>query len=135
MSFSVVNDSLSLSDLNQLQGPLVATLIGLEKIDPLNKPATNFAVTSQYDTYIVSGATGVVLPSAALSNGRILHFKIQAAAALGSITDTTSGTALSNVVSASGVLGSAIVAAAIGNSATLVSNGVYWYNIKNVTVA
>ena len=131
-SFSVVNDSLSLSDVNQLQ----VTPIGLKRIDPATKTA-NFVVTSLYDTYSVNGATGVVLPSAISSIGRILHFKTSpTAATLGSITDITSGTALSNVYSATGVLGSSIISTAVnGNSATLVSNGVNWYNIKNVTVA
>jgi hypothetical protein len=133
-SFSVVNDSLSLSDINQLQ----VSPIGLERIDPVSKPATNFAVTSQYDTYVASGATGVVLPPAYLSTGRILHFKVQTAAALSAVLalDSVLPAGASNVVvpAAGGAAGSAIVAAAAGNSATLVSNGVNWYNIKNTTM-
>jgi hypothetical protein len=129
MSFSVVNDSLSNSDVRQLTSP---SLINLIKIDPVTKSA-DFTVSPSFDTYVlnvVDTNVSVTLPNASLFPGRVLHFK-----------RINSGTGIvvsasSNVFQASGSVGTNIISAVTtGNSATLLSNGTYWYNIRNTTVA
>ena len=122
MSLSVVNNSLSVSDVNSLSS---SSVVSLDRIDPVTKTAA-FTVSGGYDVYIVAGtaSVSVSLPPAALNPGRVLHFKNQAA--------FTVVSADSNVCPRdSATPGTAILAAVSGNSNTLVSNGVYWWSIKN----
>lgn len=123
MSFSVFNESLSPSDISQLTS---SSVVSLDRIDPVTKTAS-FTVNS-HDVYIVNGASILVtLPSAALFPGRVLHFVNKAAQAVLSVANDV-------VPNNSTTLGNSILAAAIGNSSTLVSNGVNWYNVRATTV-
>lgn len=126
MSFSVVNDSLSNSDVNLLSS---SSTVSLDRIDTVNKTAS-FTVGS-HDIYIVAGAAAnvsVTLPDASSCPGRVLHLKNQS----GTYTVIS---ASSNVVPpGGGAAGTAILAAVNGNSATLLSNGVNWYNVRATTM-
>ena len=123
MSLSVVNDSLSVSDVNSF---LISSVVNLDRIDPVNK-TTSFTVDNQSDVYIVAGATAnvtVTLPVASSNIGRVLHFKNQSSYTLVSaISDVCPRNSLTP--------GTAILAATNGHSATLVSNGVNWFMIKH----
>ena len=129
---------------DRLTGPFLTSVVGLRRIDPTTKTG-NFAVSATYDVYSVNGtaATGVVLPSAASSIGRILHFKTYttspaASLNLSSVASTDVGAAtVSNVIGASGGAAQAIVLAGSAgayNSTTLVSNGANWYSIRNTSI-
>ena len=125
MSLSVVNNSLSASDVNSL---VSSSVVSLDRIDPVTK-TTDFSVGGGYDVFIVDGASAnvnVTLPSAPLNLGRVLHFKNQ------TTTARTLVSANSDVCPRdSSTPGTAILAATNGHSATLVSNGVYWFNVRN----
>lgn len=122
MSLSVVNDSLSVSDVNSF---LTSSVVNLDRIDPVNK-TSNFTVDNQSDVYIVAGSANVTvtLPAASSNIGRVLHFKNQTAYTLVSAnSDVCPRNSLTP--------GTAILAATIGHSATLISNGVNWFNIRH----
>lgn len=123
MSLSVVNNSLSASDVNSL---VSSSVVSLDRIDPVTK-TTDFSVGGGYDVFIVEGAANVnvTLPSAPLNLGRVLHFKNQSGTY--TLVSANSDVCPRN----SSTPGTAILAAVNGNSATLVSNGVYWFNVKH----
>jgi hypothetical protein len=125
MSLSVVNNSLSVSDVNSLSS---SSVVSLDRIDPVTKTA-DFTVSGGYDVYIVAGSSAnVTLPSAALNNGRVLHFKNQS----GTYTLASANADVCPRNSSSpAVANTAFLAAVNGNSTTLVSNGVYWFSIKH----
>jgi hypothetical protein len=127
MSLSVVNNSLSVSDVNLLSS---SSVVSLDRIDPVTKTA-DFTVSGGYDVYIVAGASAnvnVTLPSAALNNGRVLHFKNQS----GTYTlASANADVCARNSSTPAVANTAFLAAVNGNSTTLVSNGVYWFSIKH----
>ena len=129
MSLSVINDAQSASDANLL---ISSSIISLDRIDPVNKTGA-FTVGSGFDVYIVNGSgvtadVAVTLPPAPLNVGRILHFKNQNATY--NIVSAAADVCLRNSATPAAA-GTAFVANVNGHSATLISNGVYWYSMRH----
>ena len=127
MSFAIQTD-VSIDDMSIVSG-LSSSLLLPARIDPLTKTA-NFAVTEAFDVYTCGAAAGisVTLPLASLYPGRVLHFKTVTAQTL--VSDLAA-----SVIPADGTApGTAILAGAIGNSSTLVSNGTVWINVRRAVV-
>ena len=127
MSLSVLNNSLSVSDVNSLVGP---SLINLDKIDPVNK-TSNFSVVDGYNVYIVQGAAAnvsVTLPPASLNTGRVLHLKNQSSTY--TVVSANSDVCPQNSLTP----GTALIGAVNGNSISLISNGTYWFIIRQATL-
>ena len=127
MSLSVVNNALSVSDVNSFLG---SSLISLDRIDPVNK-TSNFSVVDLYNVYIVSGSSAnvsVTLPPASSNTGRILHFKNQS----GTYTLISAN---SDVCPQNSLIpGTALLGAVNGNSTSIISNGIYWFIIRQSQV-
>ena len=132
MSFAIQPDGVSIDDMN-LQSGLSSSLLLPARIDPLTKTA-NFSVNEAFDVYTCGAAPApapgisVTLPSASLYPGRVLHFKNVTAQTL--VSDLAA-----SVIPGDGTApGTAILAAAAGNSSTLVSNGTVWINVRRSVV-
>ena len=126
MSFTIQPDGVSFTDMNSQSG-LSSSLLFPARIDPATKTA-NFSVTEAFDVYTCGAAAGitVTLPPASVYPGRVLHFKNSGSAqTLSSNID---------ILTATGTTDVSILAAANGNSSTLVSNGTIWINVRRSVV-
>jgi hypothetical protein len=130
MSLVIVNDNVSLSELNQVV--VNSSVSTFRRIDPVTKTGT-FVVNDTFDTYIYNStsAVTVTLPSAVLYSGRVLHFRNTNSNAASLSSDAL------NVVPIAGGSAAALIIAltGVGKSATLLSNGTNWLIIKSSTPA
>jgi|LakMenE18May11ns_1017448.scaffolds.fasta_scaffold9959251_14 hypothetical protein len=130
MSLVIVNDNVSLSELNQVV--VNSSVSTFRRIDPVTKTGT-FVVNDTFDTYIYNSASAVtvILPSAVLYSGRALHFRNTTSNAASLSSDA------SNVVPIAGGAATALIIAltGLGKSATLLSNGTNWVIIRSISPA